>query len=221
MAVKRKIKAKLNRLFGNQLLKAIEADNSFTFEGITLTIPAGVFHPRYFSSSKLLMQLMLSEPVEGKLVLELGCGSGITSFIADKRGAKVTATDISQLAIDNLLENQKKNNTSFAGIQSDLFDRLPNEHFDYILINPPYYPRSPKSDKEHAWYCGEDFDYFRKLFAQLATRKIKSGVHMTLSNDCELEQIKGIAKAYGYEFRELVQDKNLSEINYLYEVVAD
>ncbi|MBL4704409.1 MAG: methyltransferase [Flavobacteriales bacterium] len=219
--MKKKIKGTINRLFGNQLLKVIETDNSFSYQEINLDIPVGVFHPKYFTSSKLLMNFMEEEQMQKKIILELGCGSAITSFIAHRNGGIVTSSDISEVAISNLRTNQEKNNVNFEAICSNLFDSIPDKLFDYILINPPYYPKNPTNEKEHAWYCGESFDYFKKLFKQLSERKIQQGIFMTLSNDCELDKIKEIAAQYSYFFKEIKADKNLAEINYLFEVVQE
>lgn len=42
----------------------------------------------------------LIDPVEGKIVLDLGCGSGKSSVILAKKGAQVNAIDISKISID-------------------------------------------------------------------------------------------------------------------------
>ena len=218
--MKRKIKSTINKLFGKSLLKIIEADNTYSCAGVELAIPIGVFHPKYFTSSKLLMSVVEEAEISNKHILELGCGSGIASFLASKKGAIVTASDISELAISNLKSNQVKNGVTFSAVVSDLFDSISANTFDYILINPPFYPKNASSEKEHAWYCGEDFNYFKKLFLQLNERNITSGVFMTLSDDCEFETIKAIATAENYRFREIKAEKNVSETNYLYEISA-
>jgi len=166
------------------------------------------------------MNLIEEAEISNKHVLELGCGSGITSFLANKKGAIVTASDISELAISNLKSNQVKNGVTFPVVVSDLFDSISANTFDYILINPPFYPKNASSEKEHAWYCGENFNYFKKLFLQLNERNITNGVFMTLSDDCEFETIKAIAMAENYRFREIKAEKNVSETNYLYEISA-
>lgn len=217
--MKKRIKAAIHHLFGNKLLKIIEADNSFSYDGIDLVIPPGIFHPKYFTSSKLLLQFVEAKNLVNKSVLELGCGSGIVSFVASKKGADVTATDISKNVITNMLANQNKNGIVFTAFCSDLFDEIPNTNFDYILINPPFYPKNPSEEKEHAWYCGAEFNYFIKLFNQLSISNVEKGVFMTLSNDCDLIQIMKIADQKNYRFAKIKTAKNVSEINYLFEII--
>lgn len=216
--MKKRIKSAIHYLFGNRLLKIIEADNTYTYNQITLTIPPGVFHPHYFTSSKLLTQFIENNHVKSKSILELGCGSAITSFVASKKGAYVTASDISHQVINNLVLNQKNNKTVFQSICSDLFDDIPLIHFDYILVNPPFYAKNPILEKEHAWYCGQDFEFFKKLFLQLNERGIKKCIYMTLSSDCELEKIKNIALEFKYSFYLIKTMKSISEENYLFEI---
>ena len=78
--------------------------------------------------------------LKNKSFLELGCGSGIISLLASKRGAKVTASDINQTALDYLATNASKNELAVKTVFSDLFQNLENQTFDYIVVNPPYNP---------------------------------------------------------------------------------
>ena len=213
--MRQKIKGIVQRIAGQGMLKRIERDNTFVYKGLQLNIPAGVFHPKYFTSSSLLMDLMETEKLEGKSVLELGCGSGITSLIAASRGARVTACDISQLAVSNLKENSIANQVDLQVVHSDLFDSITTPGFDYILINPPFYPKAPALEKEHAWYCGENFEYFHKLFSQLLAREDKA-IYMTLSNDCDLDMIRKIGGDFNYELVEQSRRSHLMETNYLF-----
>ncbi len=219
MPVGQKIKARLNKHFGNVLVKVIEADNRYTFKGISLRVPPGIFHPRYFTSSKMLLSFVEETNLENKSVLELGCGSGITSIAAHLKGAQVTASDISKQVVETLRSNLKKNNLDFKVIHSDLFDSLPNVPFDYVLINPPFYPRNPVEEKEYAWYCGENFEYFEKLFQQLNDRQMIDNIFLTLSSDCNLEMIDQIAGRLGYKLEKIWSKASLSESNTLYELV--
>jgi len=162
--------------------------------GLKLTIFPGVFHPGYFHSTKGLIDYVLQDNLEGKSLLELGCGSGLISMVCHKRGAIVTATDINPDAIETLKINMNENNLQFEVLVSDLFEKLNTRFFDYILINPPYYPKKPKQVAEYAWFCGTDFEYFRNLFEQLKERfSAESKILMVLSEYCDLNQIQRIA----------------------------
>lgn len=73
-------------------------------------------------------------------VLDLCTGSGaIAVSIAHYcKNSTVTATDISQEALDVARKNANSNNVNIKFIESDLFDKLTERSFDIILSNPPY-----------------------------------------------------------------------------------
>lgn len=185
---------------------------------LVLLIPPGVFHPGFFFSTNYLGKTMRQMDLKGKTLLDLGTGSGMLAFIADNAGAKVTASDISLTAITNLRHNLKLNGREFKTIHSDLFDDFPNEKFDWVVINPPYYKRSPKTEAEYAWYCGEDAEYFKKLFNQLPHfLQPNARVFMVLSEDCALEEIEQLAVSKGFR-QQLVSSKRIClERNYIFE----
>lgn len=174
-----------------------------------LLIKAGVFHPKFFFSTQFLLQYLKTVALNNKTFLELGAGSGLLSFYAAKQGAKVTATDISKMAIEGLLHNKKQLQLAVEVIHSNLFLNIPQQTFNYILINPPYYPKSPKTESEMAWYCGADYEYFAALFKQLgAFVNPTSVVLMSLSEDCNLTQICKIAGQHCFTLT-LVKEKRI------------
>lgn len=111
----------------------------YRYGNIRLEIPPQVFHPGFFFSTGLLLRYILTLPLQGKRFLELGAGSGLISIQAAKKGAIVTATDINPVAIDCLRRNCDQNNVTAEIILSDLFAVIPEQPFDIIAINPPYY----------------------------------------------------------------------------------
>lgn len=201
------------------IAKKIYRTSYYKWKDITLRIPPGVFHPKYFFSTKYLLKYVLQLDIKNKNLLELGAGNGLISIACAKQGAKVTATDVSKRVIETLHENTKSNKAEITIIESDLFDQIPKQQFDIIAINPPYYPKTPKNELEKAWYCGEHFEYFEKLFYQL-----KLYLHgetillMVLSEDCNLEKIFAIAKKNGFNFT-LAQSKTFYwEKNFIFNI---
>ncbi|MDD4273004.1 MAG: methyltransferase domain-containing protein [Desulfobacter postgatei] len=86
-------------------------------------------------SSCLLARLMLDHHVNGKRVLEVGCGIGLASLILNQRLADITATDYHPETEGFLIHNVKLNDgkkipfvrTGWADLDDDL------GHFDLII----------------------------------------------------------------------------------------
>lgn len=194
---------------------------TFCYYTICVKVHPDVFPPHLTISTKILLDFLSEKELENKSFLELGCGSGIISLFAAKKGAKVTATDINTTALEFLTDNAQKNNLNLEIIESNLFHSLPNRTFDCIIINPPYYPKNPKNIKEQAWFCGEHFEYFEALFPQLKNHLIPSNeTFMILSEDCELEKIKAIASKSDIAFTLVLEKKVVGEKNYIFNVIS-
>ena len=197
----------------------LSQDRKVKIGNISLKIPVGVFHPTLFLSTLFLLEFVDSQQIENLRILELGAGSGLLSIAMAKRGATVTSSDISEKACAAVQENGLINHVSFEVIHSDLFDDFGERKFDIIVINPPYYPRNPQNEAEKAWFCGENFDYFQKLFVQLADYLSENGAAiMVLSEDCAIDEISRFAKDADYDWKQIAQKKRRGELNYLFEI---
>ncbi len=60
-------------------------------------------------SGRVLAQAMFTFELEGKRILEMGCGLGLASLVVHRRGGDITATDCHPLAAAFLLENLRLN----------------------------------------------------------------------------------------------------------------
>lgn len=216
--IQKKLKNIWFRLFSARIVKKMENDRSYRYKDIEIELEPGVFHPKYFDSSQMLLQWLEENEIHEKNVIEVGSGSGIASLRAAQLGAKVWAIDIHPKAVQLLDKNAKSNNIQLASIASDLFEKVENIHFDFVLINPPFYPKDPRSNAEKAWFCGTGFEYFHALFQQLKNRSITTGIFMTLSDDCDLKQIQAIAKEHGYIFDLQKTKRSFFEKNFLFEI---
>lgn len=190
----------------------------YCYDSICVQVHPKVFPPHLTFSTKILLDFIQTLDLKSKTFLELGCGSGIIALFAAKKEAIVTASDINQTALLYLEKNAKKNNLKIKTLASDLFDSIEEKSFDYIIINPPYYPKNPKNISEKAWFCGANFEYFEKVFYQLKHEVNFENTFMILSEDCALEKIKNIAAKNGLTFDLILTKTVFKEKNYIYSI---
>lgn len=197
----------------------ISTDRTYSYKGLQLHIPKGVFHPGLFFSTKQLVNYIDTQNIQGKTLLELGCGSGLISVYSARAGAKVTATDINPVAAKCAAPNAERNNQQLTTIVSDLFDSVPPTTFDFIIINPPYFKRTPKTNADYAWFCGEGLEYFQKLSGQLAAfLHVNSKVVMILSEDCDVDGISAIFNKHNFNLLLVSESTVAFEKNFIFEI---
>lgn len=201
------------------LVKYLSRTRWHRHKDIRLEIPPEVFHPGFFFSTQLLLKTVRSLPLNQKRFLELGCGSGLIAIVAEKKGAMVTASDINPVAIDYLRKNAALNKAELSVIHSDLFQNIPKQPFDVIAINPPYYKKDPKTPKDHAWYCGENGEYFEGLFSQLGDFiHADTTALMVLFDGCDMDMILSIAVRHHYRLNPMLAKKNILEENFVFRI---
>jgi release factor glutamine methyltransferase len=208
------------RFYRPLLEKYLSKERSYSYKGIRLSIPPGVFHPGFFFSSKFLLRFLAELPLKDRSFLELGAGSGLISLFAARQGAIVTATDINPLAITCLEHNRALNALSMDILHSDLYAAIPRQTFDVVAVNPPYYRKQPTTDAERAWYCGPDGEYFHGFFAGLGYYiHDRSDAWMVLSEGCDLEMIRTIAARHGWALEGVRTWRNLIERDYIFRII--
>jgi len=180
----------------------------------------GVFHPGWFVTSRMLLDKIETLDLEGKQTLELGCGTGVQACLAAKLGAHSHALDVTPIACKNAALNAERNGLSVQVYASDIFDSLPHGvEFDYIFVNPPFLPRYPEGEKDFAFCCGEEYEYYICLFSDLRRALKPAGtVLMALSKSCDIERILAVAESENLNCQRVDQYKRYAEINYLYEI---
>src|SRR6476620_2111727 len=137
------------RTYKPMLVRYLSGTRHYRYKNIRLEVPPEVFHPGFFTSTKLLLKYISTLDLAKKNFLELGAGSGLIAIYAARRGAQVTASDINYVAVNALKKNKFLNKVEMDVIESDLFQQISKQEFDVIAINPPYYKKEPASEKEY------------------------------------------------------------------------
>lgn len=203
-------------------------ETTYKYQNINARVLPGIFHPRFFYSTRFLLDFLEFVNFSKKKVLELGAGSGLISVFAAVEGAQVTATDINPLALQNIALNVKAHAAQLEAsggsvlIQpSDVFNQLPLQKFDIILVNPPIYKGEPKNDKQRAWYSGESFEFFQKLFKDCGEYMNElSDMFVILSDDCDLKSINAIALENKWRMQAVSSKNFLAENLYIFKIVS-
>jgi SAM-dependent methyltransferase len=126
----------------------------------------GVYFPTRFEHIELFNEFLqqLAEPV--KSAYDIGCGSGILSFLMKQRGIeKIMGTDLNPNAILSMNEDIKRNNYNMIEVrQGDLFADFIDEA-DMVVFNPPWLPEKQKNASiDQAVYYSEDL--FPRFFQE-------------------------------------------------------
>ena len=143
------------------------------FYGYEIDINRNVLCPR--PETEELVCEAVKYVTENSRVLDLCTGSGcIAIAVADKTGAHVVASDISEDALATARANAEKNGVAdkIEFVRSDMFGNIEGA-FDVIISNPPYIPTADiqKLDREVKDYepalaldGGEDgMDFYRSI----------------------------------------------------------
>ena len=113
------------------------------FCDIEFKVCEGVLIPRP-ETAELVAQIV-ADTHPGAKILDVGTGSGAIAVALAKsiEGAKVTAVDISDVALEIAAENGVRNGVNIAFYKADaLGDMSSLGEFDIIVSNPPYIPQS-------------------------------------------------------------------------------
>ncbi|MFD8148428.1 HemK2/MTQ2 family protein methyltransferase [Streptomyces sp. NPDC059708] len=113
------------------------------------------------ADTRLLAEALSSEDLAPRTeLLEIGTGTGALALHAARRGARVTAVDVSWPAVASARLNAWKLRLPLKVLHGDFGTRTAGRRFDLVVSNPPYVPapgtRPPSHGPERAWDAGPD-----------------------------------------------------------------
>ncbi|HUH18630.1 50S ribosomal protein L11 methyltransferase [Albibacterium sp.] len=98
--------------------------------------PKMAFGTGHHQTTSLMMEYILEESLEGKSILDIGCGTGILGILASKLLAKnIVSIDNDSICVESSKENKQLNNISNMKVLEGSVSAIPNQHFDVILAN--------------------------------------------------------------------------------------
>lgn len=226
----RQLSPSITAFLANALKKRLAAEpiqyilGRTEFMGMNFRLTPGVFIPR--PETEILVETAIKYSCQLPVVscqlkiLDIGTGSGNIAISLARLlpQAKVTATDISEKALEIARQNAVLNNVEINFLQSDLFSNYRLRTMDYGLIvsNPPYIPTAeikalePELDYEPrmALDGGNDGLDFYRLIIKQAPAYLKQRGFLTLEmgfNQCSA--IKELFDSVGkFEIIQVVKD---------------
>jgi len=98
--------------------------------------PGMAFGTGNHETTSLMINEILNQNLNGKSVLDMGCGTGILSILSYQRGAKaITGIDIDSWAVNSTIENAANNKVSNLEIIEGGASAIPVKKYDYIYAN--------------------------------------------------------------------------------------
>ncbi|MBS9404294.1 methyltransferase [Halomonas sp. TRM85114] len=121
----------------------------FEAGGLQLASHPGVFGHGKFDDGTRLLLAQLPEILFGDIgasrrqgalqALDMGCGDGIIAAWLARRGAMVTAVDVSVFAVEAARRTLAGNGLEGDVVASDVYSALAGRRFDAIISNPPFH----------------------------------------------------------------------------------
>jgi release factor glutamine methyltransferase len=182
------------------------------FCGLEFEVTPAVLIPRH--DTETLVNEALARIPGAQSVLDIGTGSGCIAVTVAHGlpGTLVTAVDISEAALVVARRNAERNSVSIEFLQGSLFDPVAGRHFDLIISNPPYIPRSDIEalqpevrdyDPRAALDGGLDgLDIYRRLIPEAVSFLVTDGwlfVEVGVGQASDVLRLFSVTEGYGQQ----------------------
>ncbi len=98
--------------------------------------PKMSFGTGHHATTHMMIQHILEIDVQGKSVLDMGCGTAVLGILAEKRGAvSVDAIDIDNWCYLNSIENTERNECKLVSVYEGGANLLIDQKYDIIIAN--------------------------------------------------------------------------------------
>lgn len=98
--------------------------------------PQQSFGTGHHPTTRLMAEKLLTIPLSGRYILDMGCGTGVLAILASRLGAaEALGIDIETNAVENARENVQRNKISNVSIEEGTEASLNGRMFDLILAN--------------------------------------------------------------------------------------
>ena len=158
-------------------------------EGLKIVVNPGVFPPA--TDTRLLVANI--KITKGNRILDASTGSGAAAVAAGLQGASGLAIDINPKAVQNAIENFQRHKINMHTVESNLFANVPQEQFDYIFANGPFFEGEIVDPMDYACYGARTF--IEELLSGIRTYLKRHGTLLiVMSAWSDLSHFKETAK---------------------------
>ncbi len=184
------------------------------FYGLKVTVNESVLIPRLDTEVLADEAIKHISGLTGSCVaLDLMTGSGcIALALADKTGAAVTASDVSEAALEVARKNLEGRGVEL--VCSDVFEALEGRLFDVIVSNPPYIKSAQIETLRPEVTCqprtaldggADGLDFYRRIAAE-APAHLNSGGMLFLEIGCDQQKEVTELLRDGFDDIECIKD---------------
>jgi tRNA1Val (adenine37-N6)-methyltransferase len=148
---------------------------------------------------------VLTQANNPQSILDIGTGTGVIALMSAQRfpDTKIDAVEISEAAAATAARNFKSSKfadrlTSYHSGFEEYFQQNPDQKYDLIVSNPPFYINALKSPGEQRTVAKHtDEQFFNTLLSTTSNHLADNGLFWLILPVTTSELVKASAKAYG------------------------